>query len=235
MTNEQDNNEKKKITTLIILIVTVMISTTSATYAYFALSANNNNVITGQSAKVENELIVTKILPTQANQGTGVMVPQLSANTTNMTNALKLAIDGSCIDGNGNVACQVYKITFQNKSNATVNINSLITLTSTMTNLKWYTIKEGNNVASVPATPTYTYPASFTAKYGNAKAVTSLGATAKLDAQNYRYWYVVIWIEETGEDQYSNDGNKSFTGTIDIQSISATGNVIKGVTSTFTG
>lgn len=228
-----NHKEKNKIIGLVILIVTLMVSSTGATYAYFALSATNNNIISGTTAKVESELIVTKVLP--ATTGTGVMVPQNSANTTKSTNALKTAIDGGCIDANTNVACQVYKITFQNKSSAALNINSLLTLTSDITNLKWYTLKEENNVASVPASVTYSYPASFTAKYGNAKSVTTLGSAQKLNVNYYRYWYVAIWVEETGNDQYSSDGNKTFTGKVDIQAIDASGNAIQGLTSTFTG
>lgn len=241
--NEKNNKEKNKILALIILIVTLTVTTTGATYAFFALSATNPGTITGTSATVGGSLTVARILPgTVTNSSlvswddsTKVMVPQLSANTTKRTNALKTAIDGGCVDANNNVACQVYRITFLNQGNAEVRINALLSLTSTMNNLRWYTIKEENNAASIPASVTYTYPASFTVKYGNAKAITALGASQTLNGNNYRYWDVVLWIEETGDDQYSADGNKNFTGDVTIQATDSAGNVIQGITSTFTG
>ena len=104
-----------------------------------------------------------------------------------------------------------------------------------MTNLKWYVLKTENNVASVPASPTYSYPGSFSSVYGNAKSATALGTqSTTLDPNKYRYWYVAIWIEETGNDQYSADGNKSFTGTVQVDATDSAGNVT-GITSTFTG
>ncbi len=235
--NEKNNKEKNKILALIILIVTLTVTTTGATYAYFALSATNTGTITGTSATVGGTLTVARILPTDTNwnSSTKVMVPQLSANTTSRTNALKTAIDGGCVDANNNVACQVYRITFLNQGNAEIRINSLLSLTSTMTNLKWYTVKEQNDIASIPASVTYTYPGSFTAKYGNAKSITALGASQTLNSNNYRYWDVVLWIEETGNDQYSADGNMNFTGDVTIQATDSSGAVIQGITSTFTG
>lgn len=235
MRDGSNKSEPKKIFGLVALIVTLVICTTGATYAYFAISATNNNVISGTSARVGNTLTVTKILPTSANAGTGVMVPQYSSNTTKRTNALKTAIDGNCVDANGNVACQVYKIEYQNTSSSAIRINSTLTLTSTITNLKWYTLKEVNDSTTSGSSPTYVYPGSFTSAYGNAKSITALGSANVLNTNNYRYWYVVIWIEETGSDQYSADGDKTFTGTVNVQATDAAGNTINGITSTFTG
>ena len=226
---------KKKITVLATLIVTLLMGTISATYAYFAISATNNDVITGTSAMVNSELIVTPVLPAEGSQNSGVMVPQYSANPDRSTNALKTAIDGGCVDGNSNIVCQVYKIQYKNGSGAAIRINSTLTLESQMSNLKWYTIATANNAATAPTTVTYTYPASFTTAYGNLKSTTTLGNSDVLNANSYRYWYVAIWIEEQGTDQYSVDGNKTFNGTVEVQATDAQGNEIRGLTSTFTG
>ncbi len=230
-----ENGNNKNILVLAILILTLAVGTTGATFAYFALSASNTGTITGASAKVETQLEVEKILPTTGNPGTGVMVPQYSANTTKRTNALKNAIDGGCVDANNNIVCQVYKIEYRNKSTATLRTNATLTLESQMTNLKWYTLANASDIATLPASATYTYPASFTTEYGNAKTTTTLGTAEEVSANNYRYWYVVIWIEEQGEDQYSDDGDKTFDGTIEIQITDTTGTPLRGLTSTFTG
>ena len=235
--NNNNNKDKKKIVALITLIITLVFSTTGATYAYFALSAVNNNVISGTSATVGGTLTVSRILPTDANWNTStkVMVPQLSANTTKRTNALKTAIDGGCVDANSNVVCQVYRIAYVNQSTADVRINSSLALDSTMTNLRWYSVKEENGIDSVPTSPTYVYPTAFTTKYGNAQSVTSLGSSQSLASSKYRYWDVAIWIEETGNDQYGVDGARNFTGVVSIQATDSAGAVVEGITSTFTG
>ena len=232
MNEEIKNKENKKIVALAVIIATLMISATGATYAWFALSVNNTTEISGSTAQVSSTLNVTKVLPASGSTNTGVMVPQYSA--TGNKNALKQAIDGGCVDANKNIACQVYRIEFHNTSTAGMRASATLTLTSTMTNLKWYTIKTESNVASVPTSPTYTYPGSMTDAYGNLKAVTALGSSELIDANKYRYWYVVIWVEEKGEDQYSADGNKNFTGVVQIDSTDANGNA-RGITSTFTG
>ena len=226
---------KRKMLILVVMTLTLMVSITGATYAFFAISATNTTTITGTTAQVESDLIVTKILPTSNNAGTGVMVPQYSVNLSTHANALRSAITGGCVDANSNVACQVYEIKFQNQSTGSIRTSASLTLTSEMTNLKWYTIASGTNVASVPNSVTYTYPSDLTQSYGNAKSTTTLSGSALLGANNYHYWYVVVWIEETGTDQYGVDGNKTFTGRVDVQAVDGSGNAIQGLTSTFTG
>lgn len=233
MNKESENKDSKKIITIAAIILTLMLSVTSATYAYFAISATNTGTIQGTSANLSTDLVVTPVLPATSSTNTGVMVPQYSANGNK--NALGQAITGGCVDANKNIACKVYKIAFQNKGTSGMTSVATLTLNSTMTNLKWYVLKTENNVTSVPASPTYGYPGSFTAAYGNAKTATALGTqSTTLDPNKYRYWYVVIWIEEKGNDQYSADGNKSFTGTVQVDATDSAGNVT-GITSTFTG
>ena len=54
---------KKKIMYLTFGILTLIITITGSTYAYFALSTNNNNVVTGTTADVGLTLTVTKLKP----------------------------------------------------------------------------------------------------------------------------------------------------------------------------
>ena len=77
-----------------------MICTTSATYAYFAFTANNNNVVKGTAAVSGLTLTVTEQTLGGTKSGatkTNVMVPQLES-------ALGTAMgsDYKCIDANGN-------------------------------------------------------------------------------------------------------------------------------------
>ena len=147
-----------------VLILFVVISVTGATYAYFAVGATNNNTITGDAATIDLQLDVSRITPVSSNVNS--LVPQLSANTTTKTNVLSTAINSGCVDANNNVVCHVYKITVKNTSTVTLRLTeSLILSGGTFNNLKWYTLATANNVTSVPASPSYTYPSSFNDKY----------------------------------------------------------------------
>ena len=104
-------NAKLQLTITLILIL--FFSITSATYAYFAISATNNNTITGNAATVDLTLSVTKVFPTASTTNTGVIVPQLSVSGSSAS-PLSTALNSGCFDSNTNVVWQVYKITFQN-------------------------------------------------------------------------------------------------------------------------
>ena len=135
--------KKNYITFLLILLL--MISVTGATYAYFAISATNNNVITGTTATASLSLTVTEAPLKSGN--TGVMVPQLysalgtAINTTN-----------KCVDGNGNIVCKVYTITITNESTAAVIVNGTIRFTqfngNGNTNLRWRRIDSISTLSS---------------------------------------------------------------------------------------
>jgi hypothetical protein len=226
-------NKQANIFVLGALILVLMLCVTGATYAYFAISASNNNVITGTAASVSMDLQVSRVIPAASN--TNPLVPQLSVNTSKGTNALGAAISGGCVDSNNNVTCHVYRISVQNKSTARLRLIETLTLSGgTYTNLKWYTLATANDSTSLPTSVTYSYPSTFTAKYGNAKSVTSLGDSQQLSVNNYRYFYVVVWIEETGSDQNTIDLG-TYTGTVNVNAVDTSGAVINGVTSTFTG
>ena len=242
MKNNNEKNEKKKIIALIVLIATLMISTTGATFAYFAIGTSVNNVIQGTSATVNQNLIVKKLLPDDATKpGNGIMVPQYGANGSGTKKSLQQAVEGGCVDANNNVVCQVYRISYQNGSTSNLRLNSTIQLKGatvtqnlSMSNLKWFPLAEltGQDSAT-PTTPTYSYPASNS--NFKSSSDTTLGAAGLLNSNKWRIWYIVIWIQETGSDQYSADGAKTFTGIVNVNATDASGNVLNGITSTFTG
>ena len=237
--SNKSNGDSKKITITLILILTLMITTTGGTYAYFAFSASNTTTVTGTAGTANVALTVTKIKP--ATTGSGVMVPQLSyyKNGSTNVNVLKLAIDNSCIDGNSNQICQVYNIVVQNTGTSNIRINTTFALAGgTFNHLKWFKLAEGTG--STPTT-TYTYPSSITAAYGNLKTVTSVATKQHIPANNYYYYVIGVWIEETGEDQGQSQtvttkkDQGTFTGTVGITASDMNGNNIGGVTSTITG
>lgn len=233
--NVNKDSDSKKILTMIILIATLMICTTGATYAYFAISSTNN-VATGTAATVGLNLNVTRVTPTTTkwNSSTQVMVPQLDSALSTAMNSTN-----SCVDGNGNVVCQVYKITIENTSTAAVSLRGAVYFTlgsgATYTNLYWKRVTNANTLGS---NKTFKYSTSESTNSSTADAAnaTLLGVINLTEADgttgsgaDYSEYYVMVWIRETNADQSSTDKG---TWTMNV-SFKDSGNG-KGVTSTIT-
>jgi len=160
-----------------------MFTVTGGTYAYLAFSASNNT-ISGITATADLDLVVERKLPSNV----GVMVPQLEEY-------LGSAISDtySCIDGNGNTVCQVYKATVTNKSTATVEVNGSIKFSgiNNMPNLKWKRITDERTIGE------YTrHIASTKDSYFEKNKVLQVGESMT--------YYFVVWIDETGDIQTDN-------------------------------
>ena len=238
---ERKDQDSKKILTLIVLIAVFMISTTGATYAYFAISASNS-VANGTAATVNLTLNVSRVTPTTAkwSSSTQMMVPQLDAALGNAMNSTN-----SCVDGNGNVVCQVYKIQIENASTSAVRLRGAVyfNITGTFNNLLW---REVTNATTMGSNTIYKYS---TAEATNATTTTGKPANSTLigdlllqkadgtanSGSDYHEYYVVIWISETNADQGTNAATTrkdqgSWTMNVSFKD-KANGN---GVTSTIT-
>lgn len=230
---EQIDTQKgvTKIQLTVTLILILFLSITGATYAYFAISATNNNTITGTAATVNLTLDVSKIFPTTSSTNTGVMVPQLSVSEST-TSPLANALKGGCVDGNGNIVCQVYKITIQNLGGTATQVvdgkvsfygNAAMTtdVSVTMPNLKWKLITSVNT--SNPSSSVLGTNADNVANFGDNKFVSNLTLVTNASFD----YYMIVWINETNADQPTDKG-KTFYGKIQFDSSNGT-----GVTSTF--
>ena len=189
----------------VIGVATLIVAIIGATFAFFAASVNNTTAVTGQTASAALTLRVERVAPTTA----GNMVPQLAQT-------LGAALAASCIDGNGNTVCHVYEIEVTNGGTSAVNVAGELALTSTIENLKW------TELTGPTANP------NLAANGGNAKTVTELDASEQIAAGASKTYYVAIWVNETGSNQTTDDGNKQFTGTVTFTGAGG------GVTSTFT-
>lgn len=236
MNNQVNNkdNDSKKIFTVLIMIFTLMVCTTGATYAYFAISATNG-VATGTAATVGINLSVTKVTPDtdKWDASTKVMVPQLDAGLGTAMNSTN-----KCVDGNGNVVCQVYKITVENTSTSAVRLRGAIYFTlgtdAVFTNLYWRKVTNANTLGTntIYKYSTNVNTNSATAETANATLVSDLA----LDPNNnvagsgtdYTEYYVLIWIRETNSDQRNTDKG---TWVMSVDFKDKAGN---GVTSTIT-
>ena len=158
-----------------------MFTVTGGTYAYFAFSAKNENTITGTAATTGLNLLVERKLPTTV----GVMVPQLESGLGSA-----ISTTYSCIDGNNNTVCQVYKATITNNGTGSVELNGTIKFSdiNNMPNLKWKRITDERTIG----------------EYTSNKASTSnvIFDSNKVLAPNAsETYYFVIWIDETGTTQ----------------------------------
>lgn len=225
-----ENYNKFQVT--ITMIIVLSFSVIGATYAYFAISASNDNTITGEAATVNLTLNVEKIFPTETSENTGVMVPQLSTSGS-ATSALSNALKSGCVDGNGNVICQVYKIVIQNIGGTATQVvdgsvsfygDTALTenVHTTMPNLKWKLITSAD--ATNPSNSVLGTNTDLEANSN--KNIFADDVVMETDS-SFTY-YMIIWINETNDDQPTDEGN-DFFAKIDFNSSNGT-----GVTSTFT-
>lgn len=227
----------KKNQVLMTLIIVLFLCVTGATYAYYAVSATNNNTVTGTAATVNLTLNVTKIFPTSSSTNTGVMVPQLSTSGSS-TSPLGTALKSGCVDGNKNVVCQVYKITIENKGGtATQVVNGTLLFygestlknaaTNTMPNLKWKLITSAD--ATTPTNSVLGTNTDLTA--GTNTTTGKFASNLSLATNAKRDYYVIVWINETNQDQSDKSTSSSkheYYGKVSFSSSNGT-----GVTSTF--
>ena len=223
--------EISKIQVTVTIVLFLMFSVTGATFAYFAVSAEDTNTITGDAATVNLTLDVNRVFPTSTSTNTGVMVPQLSVSGSN-SSPLSNALKSGCVDGNGNVVCQVYKIDIANIGGSAVQVvdgfisfygnTSLTTdVGVTMPSLRWKLIDSVN--VTTPGSSVLGTDVDKVANFNDnvfADDIT-LGTN---DSETY---YIIIWVNETNSDQPTDEG-KSFYAKIEFNSSNGT-----GVTSTF--
>ena len=211
----------------ITLILTLFFSITGATYAYFAFSVFNDVTITGEAATVNLTLDVNRIFPIDDTNNTGVLVPQLSTSGSN-NSALSSALKKGCVDDNGNVVCQVYKVDIKNDGGpATQVVDGSIKFYSdsdmttdvsvAMPNLRWKLITSANQAN--PSNSVLGANADLVADANN----DNIFANDVIMITNSSFtYYLIIWINETNNDQPSELG-ESFYAEISFESSNGTG------------
>ena len=211
--NKKEQNDDKKILTIAIGIMLILIVFAGATYAYFAFSASNNNVITGEIGTVNLSLNVTKVLPNTTSVD-NILVTSFNDLSSNLNN--------KCLYTDGEFAtCQLYKIVLTNNADGvnTKVVGSVSFDNATSPNLSW--IKLDNYDAST----TYTAGSIGGDKHKASSTFTNFSNAYLLKKSNSVTYYLLVWVDES-EDEQTDDG--SFTGTVRFEDENG-----KGVTSTF--
>ena len=213
------------------LVLVLFLSVTGTTYAYFVFS-ESNNTINGEAAVVDLNLDVNRIFPALSSENTGVMVPQLSTSGSD-NSALSSALKNGCVDGNKNIICQVYKVNIQNSSGTAAQVvdgkitfygNSAMTkdVSTTMPNLRWKLITSVD-----AAMPSNSVLGSNVDLIANANDDNVFANDVLMTIGSVKNYYIIIWINETQEEQLIDEGN-SFYAKIKFDSSNGT-----GVTSNF--
>ena len=233
---EENNRKGPGVFYAVVGVATLVVAIIGATFAYFSASTNNaDDPITGSIAKAGSiSLVVDSLTDTGAN-----MIP---LNLIDGTSQLAPAMTGKCVDDNGNHVCDVYKITLTNDNEtSSIDIRGELKLTSESANLKWQLLNVTNedfaaeaysdaamaDAIVVNATGQLVRP--FNDTYDN---TTDVSARTKLAAGDTATFYVLIWLEETGDKQELADAGKGFTGLVSFNAVDATG-TSSGITASF--
>ena len=119
MNNQNQNG--KGIFYGVIGVATLVVAVIGATFAYFTATQSNNLVITGNAASIQFNLKVERAETTDIAQGG--LIP--------MSNSMvheAVSKNVTCVDDNGNSVCQIYKITVDNTSSASMLLDGYVTL-----------------------------------------------------------------------------------------------------------
>ncbi len=198
--SSKELQNKNKFIYLGLTLIVLIFSITGATYAYFALTASNNTTITGTVGGATLSLTVTKSFPTSTTN----MVPQLESTLDDA-----ISTTYSCVDGNGNVVCQVYKAVIKNTGTTSAELTGTISFQNinTLPNLKWKQLTDERTIGSDTAHIALSSEQAFENK--------------KLFAPNETTtYYFVVWIDEIGAAQTDRG---TFRATINFKPASKAG------------
>ena len=226
----------------VIGVATLVVAIIGATFAYFSASATSNADITGTTAAAGG---ITLTVTPVTNTGSNLIPLNLVTGDTagvdtvdQFADAIGSTKGASCVDSNGNNVCQVYSITVTNSSTtSSVQVRGTLNLTGTNTkNMKWQLLTDATSTtradyATVVAQDTVgnITVGGNTGTTGSAAASKTLGFTSPDNSATY---YVLVWLEETGNPQEDKDASGSFTGTVTFNAVDASGNT-SGVTASF--
>ena len=198
----------------LIMIITLSLTVIGSTYAYYFVKMNNNEELTGTAAEVHLALEVNRIFPETEKDN---LVPQLYKEGS--TNPLATALKRKCIDENDNLVCQLYKITITNDNGTiTEEVNGGMTfysdnnlstdITNVMPNLSWRLVDSTSELG------THNY-------FRATSSLQNFAQNIKLTPNESKDYYVIIWINETENDQ--TDVGKSFFGNVEFNASNGIG------------
>lgn len=223
-----ENNNGKGIFYGVIGVATLVVAIIGATFAYFASTANGaagaaaaNSVNLAGTIKLTDEVRDTRsnLIPT-----TKTIMEQSYVQTGNAGTSKGKCNGVSAADGTSIFdLCSTYQFTLKNDATVAQTVYvTFETVDNSFTNLQ-YCIYEDVANKQVEKNPTA------------CKAVPAKGAASadnsfnvKIEASGSKTYTVVLFVNETTENQTTEDSGKAFTGTIHA-STAGGGNNVTGV------
>ena len=212
-----DNNKSRGIFLGVLSVATLIVSIIGATFAYFVASASGNTgAAQAGAASVTNTLTFSETVDYREN-----MIPvteEIMKTSYKRTGEVTGNGNGRCEGysaAGGNTVynlCSIYQFTVSNSASIDQKIYASLTAnTNTFTNLK-YCIFEGEaGTSDTEKVACRNMPAK-----GNTDSnIFSEVIPATTGTHTYT---LVMYINETKEDQTKADSGKAFTGTISITS-----------------
>lgn len=207
-------NEFKFNWKFLLLIIFMFFSVTGGTYAYLFSTGSVSSIITGDMAKVDLELDVTRVLPVDETVNS-ILLFQFDELASNLNKG--------CIDQDGNYSlCQLYEINLKNNVGG-VNTKvkgSLSFDNASMPNLSWVLL--GNTYSS---STTYTSDMMGDSFNTASSTYTNFVDSYLLYSGNDVTFYILVWVNEIDRIQYDNG---SYTGVVRFEDSNG-----KGVTAEF--
>ena len=185
----------------IIGLIIFSLIVTGVTYAFLYYRYENSVAIKGNVIAIDADLTVELVVGNNKK-----LVPLKDGALSNAINGVG-SDNGACIDSNGNLSCQVYKITLTNNGSRLQGLVGTIELYakgsgSTYTNLKWReltnttTVKDGSVI--------------------NGMEKSTLIDNLTLDSGEEVVYYVAVYIQEIDGNQVNSDKGE-FEGTVTFE------------------
>lgn len=234
-----NNNNGKGIFYGVIGVATLVVAIIGATFAYFAASANSaDNAVSAASSTVSalgfsevNKGIKSNLIPIDA----------VGKYKANFPAVVGLTAD-SCKDKNHNNICSTYQFTVTNPNAQSQQVYFYLEPKSnTFTNLHYAIFKGTPTSYDVTGTVVTDHGDASEGAIVVANTQLTLNTTTRIHLENLSQvldpneavtYTIVLWVQETNEDQTTADAGQSFAGGVRISTgiIGDNGKVTSGVT-----
>lgn len=128
-----ENNNGKGIFYGVIGVATLIVAIIGATFAYFTATTRSGQLITGSVATASLDVKVDRLTGYSEGEGAAsaaeakyVMVPQLDVALGEALKGSDVTGNKACIDANGSLVCEIYKIRVANNGSAAISVSGKI-------------------------------------------------------------------------------------------------------------
>ena len=191
----------------VIGVATLVVAIIGATFAYFSATGTSNTNFTGEASAAGLTVAIERV----DNSATEKLIP---LNTGDLGKAITGHSGTACEDEAGNTACHLYKVTVSTVSTATITVNGTITFTtgseSGFNALKWVNLS--NATTTTDSMAAYGSQASNDAIGGT--PVTTLESNVTLVANSPRYYYILVYIENSTTTAQDTTNYGTYYGTV---------------------